>query len=98
LTLLIIIKYTQDVEEILYAHPAVAEAAVVAKPDKFLGEEVMAYLTLKPGAKATTSLSPTAKPTSQNTNVQKISSFLTNCQRIPSGKFKRKSFDKGRPN
>jgi acyl-CoA synthetase (AMP-forming)/AMP-acid ligase II len=40
-------------EEVLYEHPAVAEAAVVGAPHESLGEEVAAVLTLKPGASAT---------------------------------------------
>jgi long-chain acyl-CoA synthetase len=45
--------YPKDVEEVLYSHPAVAEAAVVGKPDELMGEEVVAYVVLKPGGKAT---------------------------------------------
>jgi len=41
--------YPREVEEVLYAHPAVAEAAVTAIPDERLGEEVKAYCSLKPG-------------------------------------------------
>jgi len=39
-----------EVEEILYRHPAVMEAAVVAKPDVKWGEVPCAFVTLKPGA------------------------------------------------
>ncbi len=39
-----------EVEEVLYRHPAVMEAAVVAKPDPFWGETPCAFLTLKPDA------------------------------------------------
>jgi long-chain acyl-CoA synthetase len=45
--------YPREVEEVLYAHPAVAEAAVVGRPDDKLGEEVLAFVALKPGATAT---------------------------------------------
>jgi long-chain acyl-CoA synthetase len=44
--------YPREVEEVLYEHPAVAEAAVVGVPDEMLGEEVAAAVTLKPGASA----------------------------------------------
>jgi long-chain acyl-CoA synthetase len=37
------------VEEVLYEHPAVNEAAVVGVPDAYRGETVKAYVTLKPG-------------------------------------------------
>ena len=39
-----------EVEEVLYRHPAVMEAAVVAKPDPKWGETPCAFVTLKPGA------------------------------------------------
>ena len=45
--------YPREVEEVLYAHPAVAEAAVVGVPDARLGEEVKAFVALRPGATAT---------------------------------------------
>jgi long-chain acyl-CoA synthetase len=45
--------YPREVEEILYAHPAVAEAAVLGVPDAMCGEEVAALVTLKEGASAT---------------------------------------------
>jgi long-chain acyl-CoA synthetase len=45
--------YPREIEEVLYEHPAVAEAAVVGVPHDSLGEEVAAVLTLKPGASAT---------------------------------------------
>ena len=43
-----------EVEDTLYKHPAVATAAVVAKPDDKWGETPCAFIELKPGAKATT--------------------------------------------
>jgi fatty-acyl-CoA synthase len=39
-----------EVEEVLYRHPAIMEAAVVAKPDPKWGEVPCAFVTLKPGA------------------------------------------------
>ncbi|MCB9750710.1 MAG: long-chain fatty acid--CoA ligase [Myxococcales bacterium] len=45
--------YPRELEEVLYGHPAVAEAAVIGvQHDKF-GEEVKAVLALKPGATCT---------------------------------------------
>jgi long-chain acyl-CoA synthetase len=44
--------YPREVEEVLYEHPAVREAAVVAVPDASLGEEVGAAVALKAGAEA----------------------------------------------
>ena len=41
-----------EVEGVLYRHPAVAAAAVVAKPDQKWGETPCAFIELKPGARA----------------------------------------------
>jgi fatty-acyl-CoA synthase len=38
-----------EVEEVLYRHPSVMEAAVVARPDEFWGETPCAFVTLKEG-------------------------------------------------
>ncbi|MCA1713120.1 MAG: long-chain fatty acid--CoA ligase [Actinobacteria bacterium] len=45
--------YPREIEEVLYANPAVAEAAVIGKKDEKLGEEVVAVVTLKDGASTT---------------------------------------------
>lgn len=42
--------YPREVEEVLYEHPDILEAAVVGRPDDRLGEEVVAYVALRPGA------------------------------------------------
>ena len=42
--------YPREVEEVLYEHPAVAEAAVIGVPHPSLGEEIAAVVALKPGA------------------------------------------------
>jgi len=39
-----------EVEEVLYRHPQIMEAAVVAKPDSVWGETPCAFVTLKPDA------------------------------------------------
>lgn len=44
--------YPREVEELLYAHPAVAEAAVIGLPDPALGEEIKAVVAFKPGQSA----------------------------------------------
>jgi long-chain acyl-CoA synthetase len=42
--------YPREVEEVLYAHPDVLEAAVVGVPDEAVGEEVAALVTVRAGA------------------------------------------------
>ena len=46
--------YPREIEEVLYAHPAVAEAAVVGAPDPRHGEEVKAVVAKRAGHEATT--------------------------------------------
>jgi long-chain acyl-CoA synthetase len=41
--------YPRDVEEVLYSHPAVKEAAVIGVSDPILGEEVKAFVVLNDG-------------------------------------------------
>jgi long-chain acyl-CoA synthetase len=41
--------YPREIEEVLYEHPAIQEAAVVGVPDEALGEEVGAAVVLKKG-------------------------------------------------
>ncbi|MGW0765452.1 long-chain-fatty-acid--CoA ligase [Streptomyces sp. NPDC002676] len=43
--------YPREIENVLYEHPAVAEAAVIGLPDPDLGEEVGAAVVLKPGTR-----------------------------------------------
>jgi long-chain acyl-CoA synthetase len=45
--------YPREVEDAVYTHPAVAEAAVVGVPDPHFGQEVKAYVALRPGHHAT---------------------------------------------
>ncbi|MPZ73114.1 MAG: AMP-binding protein [Nitriliruptorales bacterium] len=42
--------WPRDVEDVLYRHPAVREAAVVGKPDPYRGETVKAYVSLVAGS------------------------------------------------
>ena len=44
--------WPREVEDVIYEHPAVHEAAVVGAPDEYRGETVHAFVSLKPGARA----------------------------------------------
>ncbi len=44
--------WPREVEDVLYTHPAVREAAVVGVPDPYRGESVKAYVSLRPGSSA----------------------------------------------
>jgi long-chain acyl-CoA synthetase len=45
--------YPREIEEVIYEHPAVREAAVIGIPHESLGEEIAAAVALKDGAEAT---------------------------------------------
>ncbi len=45
--------YPREIEEVLYAHPAIGEAAVIGIPHESHGEEVKAIVAFKPGHSAT---------------------------------------------
>ena len=42
--------YPREIEEFLYTHPDILDAQVIGVPDKHYGEELMAWVRLKPGA------------------------------------------------
>jgi fatty-acyl-CoA synthase len=46
--------YPREIEDLLFTHPKVKEAAVFGVPDSFFGEEVAAWIQLLPGQSMTT--------------------------------------------
>jgi acetyl-CoA synthetase len=47
---------TMEIESALVSHPAIAEAAVVARPDEIKGEAIVAFVTLRAGQQASSEL------------------------------------------
>jgi long-chain acyl-CoA synthetase len=45
--------FPRDVEDVLLQHPAVVMAGVVSRPDERLGEEIVAFVSLRPDSQAT---------------------------------------------
>ena len=45
--------YPREIEEVLFAHPDVADAAVVGRPDSYRGEILVAHVVPRPGARPT---------------------------------------------
>ncbi|MFV9504471.1 MAG: AMP-binding protein [Oscillochloridaceae bacterium umkhey_bin13] len=45
--------YPREIEEFLYSHPKISDVQVIGVPDEKYGEEVMAWVRLKPGESAT---------------------------------------------
>jgi fatty-acyl-CoA synthase len=46
--------YPREVEEFLYSHPDVSDVQVIGVPDRTYGEELMAWVVLRPGAEPLT--------------------------------------------
>jgi len=46
--------YPREVEEFLYTHPDVLDAQVIGVPDERYGEELMAWIRMRPGAELIT--------------------------------------------
>ena len=44
--------FVEEVEEVLRAHPAIADALVVGRPSERWGEEIVALVAMRPGAEA----------------------------------------------
>ena len=44
--------YPKEIEDVLYGHPAVLEAAVVGQPDAVFGEQPVAFVAVRPGRSA----------------------------------------------
>ena len=79
--------YPSEIENVLHAHPAVAEAAVVGVPDERLGEEVMAVVILRPSMVL---LEPSSSRTAASgwppTSARGSSSSAPSCRRTRSAR------------
>ena len=74
--------YPREIEEVLYEHPAVREAAVIGIPHAELGEEVAAAVALRAGAEVTSPRSATtSRPTSPRTSTRGGSGSSRSCPR-----------------
>ncbi len=79
--------YPSEIENVLHAHPAVAEAAVVGVPDERLGEEVMAVIILRPQRNCpSASWSPGAESGWPPTSARGSSGSAPSCPRTPSAR------------
>jgi long-chain acyl-CoA synthetase len=83
--------YPRDVEDVLFRHPAVADAVVVAAADPVLGEVPRAVVALKPGASATAEeLIAFLRPLLATFKVPRGVEFVEAVPRSPSGKALRR--------
>jgi acyl-CoA synthetase (AMP-forming)/AMP-acid ligase II len=85
-----------EVERVLYEHPAVLEAAVVARPDERWGEVPVAFVVLRPGAEATAeSLVAHCRSQLARFKVPREVTFLDALPRNPSGKVLKRELRAG---
>jgi long-chain acyl-CoA synthetase len=83
--------YPREVEEVLFAHPAVKEAAVLGMPDAVTGEAVRACVVLRDGAAATADeLIAVCRERIAGYKVPVVVEFLTVLPRSPTGKILKK--------
>jgi long-chain acyl-CoA synthetase len=80
----------REIDEALYKHPAILEAAAVGIPDKNYGEEIMACVALKPGFTATEEeLREHCLKHLGKYKTPKIIRFMVDLPKGPSGKIQR---------
>jgi long-chain acyl-CoA synthetase len=83
--------YPADIEEVLYRHPAVAEAAVVGRSDDVMGEVPEAFVALKPDGRATVhELMALCHSQLAHFKVPKDIHFLEELPKGPTGKILRR--------
>jgi long-chain acyl-CoA synthetase len=88
--------WPREVEDVLYTHPAVREAAVVGVPDPYRGENVKAVLSLKPGASVTADeIMAFCKARMAAYKYPRVVEFLPDLPKTPTGKILRRELRGG---
>lgn len=83
--------WPREVEEVLFRHPAVQEAAVVPMPDQYAGERPMAFIALKDGQTATADdLIAYCKKHLATFKVPRQIEFRDDLPKLPTGKILRR--------
>jgi len=87
--------YPSDIEDVLYTHPKVAEAAVVGIPDELRGEVIRAIISLKAGEVATEQeIKRFCLERIANYKVPKQVIFLDSLPKAATGKFRKEDLKK----
>lgn len=90
--------YPKEVEDVIYAHPAVLDVAVVGVPDEAKGEIPKACVVLKPNAKLTAAdLEAHCRQSLAAYKVPRIIEFMETIPKTASGKTKRFLLRQGAP-
>jgi len=87
------VKAQREVEDVLYQHQAVREAAVVGVPDTYRGETVVAYVALKSGFEervTTGELIEICKQRMANYKYPRHIEIMDDLPKTPTGKFLRR--------
>ena len=80
--------YPREIEEVIYTHPAVLEAAVIGVPDDYWGESVMAFVVLKEGMFATEDeIIDLCKKTIASYKKPRFVKFVQQLPKSPTGKI-----------
>jgi long-chain acyl-CoA synthetase len=88
--------WPREVEDVLYAHPAVREAAVVGVPDEYRGETVKAFVSLKRGESVTeTELVEFCKQRLAAYKYPRQFAILDELPKTPTGKILRRELKAG---
>ncbi len=88
--------YPREIEEVLYRHPDITEAAVVGVPDDYYGEEVGAVVTLRPGAVPDPeALGGWARSQLPAYKVPRLFAFVDALPKGPTGKILKRAIDPG---
>ena len=82
--------YPREVEEVLYGHPAVVEAAVVGVPDDQYGEEVKAYVALRDESATSHDIREYCKERLSSSKYPRIVEVLPELPKGSTGKILRK--------
>ncbi|MEP9363420.1 AMP-binding protein [Nocardioides sp. CN2-186] len=87
--------YPREVEEVLYEHPDIVEAAVIGVADPTYGEEVAAVVVLRPGAElGVDELRAWAKARLSAYKVPHLVQFVPALPKGPSGKILKRAIDR----
>jgi long-chain acyl-CoA synthetase len=80
----------REIDDVLYMHPAVMDAAAVGIPDAHYGQEILCAVVLKPGARATEAeLRAFCEKELGRYKTPKVFKFLADLPKGPSGKVQR---------
>jgi long-chain acyl-CoA synthetase len=83
--------YPREVEEVLYLHPAVVEAAVIGVEDAYRGTTIRAYLALSDASVTQASLDRHCRENLAAYKVPREYGFLQSLPKTPSGKIDKNS-------